>query len=569
MKKILLSTFALFFAVSAFADRWQNNTFTYCDDQSGHSVITCPAPRSWAIDIFQSDMQSHIGEYLESVDLYVAASDDYRLQIYQNNMEINKNGPLELVYDHVHHVDVDGEGWVSLRLAETVEIWGGEMRVVFTSYGDGYPTMDNRSGAYYHAHLFRQNENDSWQAYSQDGSWLIKLHKTNTLPEPGVLSTGNWNAVKFVNDGEDDNGMPLNHSNFLSFDMQHINNPTLTTASPDREIMDEHTQVVCVTEGEESFSGNRYLFTLMAGIDMTEGEVYYYLWKTRFVDGHPDMSDSYILSRWDALEFNATGMTYDPYSDSILLTGNRYDATTGSYSNALYACAHNGEGPRALAYVASYSYNGYSPMILSLASVDGKLYGISDADEHGSKMYKIGSDGQCSLVGPTNFNLYNASGLLSLGYDSDSRELFCLRLEDNTQYDDEWEPVGDYDYESVLYKMSEGRAYRIGSLGRSSNTVYISLYYGSKFAANNSLLQPDAAISVTAYPNPASDMLSVDAEANITMLQLFSLKGSLVRIEGGLSGSSASLDIHEVPTGVYLLRVTTDQGAKTIRIVKE
>lgn len=74
------------------------------------------------------------------------------------------------------------------------------------------------------------------------------------------------------------------------------------------------------------------------------------------------------------------------------------------------------------------------------------------------------------------------------------------------------------------------------------------------------------------YPNPASDYLVVKTNQGIqiTDVEIFDITGSLVRTENGLNKLSHQINgINNLPAGLYLVKVTTDQGIITRKALVE
>jgi hypothetical protein len=69
---------------------------------------------------------------------------------------------------------------------------------------------------------------------------------------------------------------------------------------------------------------------------------------------------------------------------------------------------------------------------------------------------------------------------------------------------------------------------------------------------------------VAVYPNPASDMIMVEAE-NVNLVQVMDINGRVV-----LSSERAGrLDVSALASGVYVVRVVCADGVSTTKIVKE
>lgn len=73
------------------------------------------------------------------------------------------------------------------------------------------------------------------------------------------------------------------------------------------------------------------------------------------------------------------------------------------------------------------------------------------------------------------------------------------------------------------------------------------------------------------YPNPAQDYLVVKTRNNISVsgVEIFNMTGALVTSEFGLNTLSRQISVAELPTGLYLVRVSTDEGFVTRKVFKD
>lgn len=72
------------------------------------------------------------------------------------------------------------------------------------------------------------------------------------------------------------------------------------------------------------------------------------------------------------------------------------------------------------------------------------------------------------------------------------------------------------------------------------------------------------------YPNPANDYLVVKTKEGIriTDVEIFDVTGALVRTENSLNKLSHQINgVDNLPTGLYLIKVTTDQGITTRKVM--
>ncbi len=74
--------------------------------------------------------------------------------------------------------------------------------------------------------------------------------------------------------------------------------------------------------------------------------------------------------------------------------------------------------------------------------------------------------------------------------------------------------------------------------------------------------------TITIYPNPARNAITINSKNEIKTVQLFDVNGRILmtKISNGLE---AIVPISEYSNGVYFLKVFTEKGAKTEKIVKE
>ena len=74
---------------------------------------------------------------------------------------------------------------------------------------------------------------------------------------------------------------------------------------------------------------------------------------------------------------------------------------------------------------------------------------------------------------------------------------------------------------------------------------------------------------ITLAPNPASNMISISAQENINAIKILSITGQLVYQVNGINELNKSIDIDNLTSGIYLLRVATEEEVTTMKFVKE
>ncbi|MNX91743.1 hypothetical protein D3C86_1238480 [compost metagenome] len=74
--------------------------------------------------------------------------------------------------------------------------------------------------------------------------------------------------------------------------------------------------------------------------------------------------------------------------------------------------------------------------------------------------------------------------------------------------------------------------------------------------------------SIMIYPNPVSKLLNVKADGIIRSVQLFDAQGRILMTQL-LGENNTSLDLSAYANGVYYIKILTDEGAKTEKVVNK
>lgn len=74
--------------------------------------------------------------------------------------------------------------------------------------------------------------------------------------------------------------------------------------------------------------------------------------------------------------------------------------------------------------------------------------------------------------------------------------------------------------------------------------------------------------TVSVFPNPAQGQLTILAKENIQSVQLYDISGRLIRTNPETK-NQAQMDLSRESAGIYFVKITTQQGTKTEKIVKQ
>jgi hypothetical protein len=74
---------------------------------------------------------------------------------------------------------------------------------------------------------------------------------------------------------------------------------------------------------------------------------------------------------------------------------------------------------------------------------------------------------------------------------------------------------------------------------------------------------------VQAYPNPFSDNITLcTTEVPMNSIQVFGLDGTLL-MEDSPNSKAYNINLSNVPTGIYFIRISLANSTETLRIIKE
>ena len=105
-----------------------------------------------------------------------------------------------------------------------------------------------------------------------------------------------------------------------------------------------------------------------------------------------------------------------------------------------------------------------------------------------------------------------------------------------------------------------------------SNTMILSIT-GTSFASEvNAMIyvgtvniEDEALQDMLIFPNPATELINIEGSANIQQVELYNLQGQRVAME---TGNVRTLSLNGLSAGMYIMKVTTDNGTATYKVSK-
>ena len=97
------------------------------------------------------------------------------------------------------------------------------------------------------------------------------------------------------------------------------------------------------------------------------------------------------------------------------------------------------------------------------------------------------------------------------------------------------------------------------------------LYTDNIYFHKNTVLsnRDDALFESKIYPNPSSDTWTISTPNNmINSVEVFNVLGKKV-ISQNFNSDEASISVQSLASGIYLARLTTNAGVKTMKLIRE
>ena len=115
------------------------------------------------------------------------------------------------------------------------------------------------------------------------------------------------------------------------------------------------------------------------------------------------------------------------------------------------------------------------------------------------------------------------------------------------------------------YNTTDNQRYNVTAIwdGRETD-LSNAIYLGPSVGIEETTTQIDAMV---VYPNPVSDQLTLQGEG-LRHVSLISITGATV-FDSAITGNGIVIDMANLPQGLYLLRVCTDEGVKVDKVVKK
>lgn len=219
-------------------------------------------------------------------------------------------------------------------------------------------------------------------------------------------------------------------------------------------------------------------------------------------------------------------------------------------------------------YISKLNSSGDLVWAKSLSGPAGEIgYGIT-VDATGNVYTTGGFDGTVDFdpnAGTSSFTSHGNDDVFVSALDMNGNYLWAKTI-GGTDYDqgrgiavnaNEDVYVTGYYNGTVDFDPNSGTV-ELTSFGNTYDVFILKLSTNSNEIDENSVLE-----DLTIYPNPCAKNLIISTDEQLSSIEIYSISGELVQTE-----SENTFSIESLPLGMYILHVKTDNGAKSVRFVK-
>jgi hypothetical protein len=124
-----------------------------------------------------------------------------------------------------------------------------------------------------------------------------------------------------------------------------------------------------------------------------------------------------------------------------------------------------------------------------------------------------------------------------------------------------------FDYAGNLYAVSNsGKQISVWAMPTDDNTSTIPADKSLIIKYENLSSVKNLSVRASVYPNPTDGNITIESEALIHTVQVFDLSGRMMNSFNNLNSNKKTVDVSELQSGIYLLRIN---GSSTIKFTRK
>ncbi len=123
------------------------------------------------------------------------------------------------------------------------------------------------------------------------------------------------------------------------------------------------------------------------------------------------------------------------------------------------------------------------------------------------------------------------------------------------------------DISEVDFAVSAGTANTVANNFLVDNVTVTAVATENLLATNANVLSVN---DFSVFPNPTKDIVNVsNTSSSINSIEITDLNGRVVKTVNAIDASNAQVNISDLSTGVYMMKIVSDKGTTTKKVIKE
>lgn len=133
----------------------------------------------------------------------------------------------------------------------------------------------------------------------------------------------------------------------------------------------------------------------------------------------------------------------------------------------------------------------------------------------------------------------------------------------------QWIPINRTTHSYEWWTQDELRPImRIQTEDVNGNETVTEISYRDEYLGLDAGLENES-ISLSMYPNPAKNEVTIETESNIRYINIYNTSGEVVSTKEGINNTSTQISIKDLSRGVYMVYTTTSQGINISKLIVE
>lgn len=292
-------------------------------------------------------------------------------------------------------------------------------------------------------------------------------------------------------------------------------------------------------------------------------EMHYNYWDDP--EPYPEVGTIFLVK--ESLTPPPTSLQWEVLNNNVSLTWNVPVYGNGGIANPTAYNVYYKTGEGAFVFLVTSSTNEYTHENVTVAGMHSYYVTAMYIGEESNPSNVV--DFVLTTPAPTNLQGQLLANNVSLNWDqpADDEQPMAGLLGYNVYHKQE---AGEYE----LLMFVETNYFAHQDIPNGIHYYYVTAVYdGAESVASNEVMvdlvisnvEDQLSITTSVYPNPASDNVHIQSEVEMKSVKIYNQTGQVIKVQQ-VNSKSQRFDVNDVPAGLYVFVIETEQGTISKRI---